>query len=140
MSRATQGAATRLEAYQVWPDSPQLERDFLYVALSLAARAELPWAGDVERIAERNALRPVSVDGFQQEQGKGCGGLVKLPNEQRPRPVLFGDRDYVAAGGLEIPEMLERVSHEWSADPAHELVWGGWDGQVRGLLKLGRPA
>ncbi len=102
--------AYRFEAYQVCPDSRQLERDFLCMVASLEAHSDHP--------------------------GKGLGGLVTLPNEHRPRAMLLGSRSFILENGLEIPELLETSAQQWAAEPNAVTVLGGWDGWVRGVLKF----
>src|ERR1043166_3344984 len=97
----------RFDAYHVLPDSPQMQKDFLYVVASLKAKSTEPTAPDVLRIAKLNGILPVEVEGFQEYPGRGLGGLVKLPNEQRPRAVLMGTREFMLQCGLEIPAILE---------------------------------
>ena len=82
----------RFDAYHVLPDSPQMQKDFLYVIASLKAKSSEPTAVDVLRVAKINGVLPVEVEGFQEYPGRGLGGLVTLPNEQHPRAVLMGTR------------------------------------------------
>src|SRR5262250_1042568 len=96
----------RFNAYHVLPDSPQMQRDFLYVLASLAARSADPMVGDVLRIAKLNNILPVDVEGFEEVSGRGLGGLVKLPDEPRPRAVLMGSREFMAESGLQLPAIL----------------------------------
>src|ERR1051325_5113235 len=93
----------RFDAYHVLPDSPQNQKDFLYVVASLKAKSSEPTAADVVRIAKLNGILPIEVEGFQEYPGRGLGGLVKLPDESRPRAVLMGNREFLQESGLEIP-------------------------------------
>ena len=65
--------AYRFDAYHVLPDSPQMQKDFLYVVASLKARSSEPTARDVVRIAQINGILPVEVEGFQEYPGRGLG-------------------------------------------------------------------
>src|SRR5271154_2622139 len=98
---ATKTVQYRFDAYHVLPDSPQMQKDFLYVIASLKAKSSEPTAADVVRIAKINGILPVEVEGFQEYPGRGLGGLVTLPNEQRPRAVIMGTREFIAQCGLE---------------------------------------
>lgn len=126
----------RFDAYHVLPDSPQMQKDFLYVVASLEAKSSEPTAEDVVRIARLNGILPVEVQGFQEYPGRGLGGLVQLPDEQRPRAVIMGTRDFLAQCGLEIPAILEVTARQWESDPDALILLAGWDGSVRGVLKF----
>src|ERR1700689_3684821 len=106
----------RFDAYHVLPDSPQMQKDFLYVVASLKAKSSEPTAAEVVRIAQLNGVLPVEVTGVQEYPGRGLGGLVPLPNEQRPRAVLMGSREFMAQCGLEIPAMLEATTRLWEKE------------------------
>jgi len=126
----------RFDAYHVLPDSPQMQKDFLYVVASLKARSSEPTAADVVRIAKINGILPVEVEGFQEYPGRGLGGLVKLPDEQRPRAVIMGTRRFMEQCGLEIPAILEVTMRKWEKEKNSMTVLAGWDGWVRGVLKF----
>lgn len=126
----------RFDAYHVLPDSPQMQKDFLYVVASLKAKSSEPTAEDVVRIAKLNGILPVEVQGFQEYPGRGLGGLVQLPDEQRPRAVIMGSREFLAQCGLEIPAILEVSIRKWETEPDTHVVLAGWDGWVRGILKF----
>src|ERR1700690_2943098 len=103
----------RFDAYHVLPDSPQMQKDFLYVIASLKAKSSEPTAVDVLRVAKINGVLPVEVEGFQEYPGRGLGGLVTLPNEQHPRAVIMGTREFLEQCGLEIPAILEVTARQW---------------------------
>ena len=128
----------RFDAYHVLPDSPQMQRDFLYVVASLKSRSGEPTARDVLRIAQINGIVPVSVEGFQEYPGRGLGGLVTLPDEKRPRAVLMGSREFIEQCGLQIPAILEVTARKWEAEKGSNILLAGWDGWVRGVLKFKR--
>lgn len=128
--------AYRFEVYQVCPDSRQLERDFLCVVASLEAHSDHPIATEVVQIARINNVLPVSVTGLECFPGKGLGGLVRLPSEHPPRATLLGSRELITQNGLQIPELLETTAKQWESEPNAVVVFGGWDGWVRGLLKF----
>ena len=125
----------QFDAYHVLPDSPQMQKDFLYVLASLMARSSEPEAADILRIAKLNAILPVSVEGFQEYPGRGLGGLVTLPDEQRPRAVLVGTGEFLEQCGLQTPAILEVTVRQWRSEGV-VLAYGGWDGWVRGILKF----
>jgi len=126
----------RFDAYHVLPDSPQMQKDFLYVIASLKAKSSEPTAADVVRVAKLNAILPVEVEGFQEYPGRGLGGLVTLPNEHRPRAVLMGSREFLAECGLDIPAILEVTCRKWENEKNTIIVLAGWDSLVRGVLKF----
>ncbi len=130
--------AYRFDAYHVLPDSPQMQKDFLYVLASLEARSADPLAADVVRVAKLNHVLPVEVAGFQEYPGRGLGGLVKLPDEQRPRAVIMGTREFMDQCGLQIPAMLEVSARKWEKGKHTKIYLAGWDGWVRGVLKFVR--
>ncbi len=136
MKTETETRLLRFEAYHVLPDSPQMQRDFLYVIASLEARSAEPQAADVVRVAKANAILPVEVQGFQEFPGRGLGGLVQLPDEGRPRAVVMGSREFLAECGLQIPEILEVTCREWERSPSRSILLAGWDRWVRGILKF----
>ena len=137
---AVKTAMYRFDAYHVLPDSPQMQKDFLYMLASLEARSSDPKAADVLRIAKLNAILPVDVQGFQEFEGRGLGGLVTFPNEQRPRAVIMGTREFIAECGLQIPDILEVTARKWEKTKNTEILLAGWDGWVRGVLKFVKEA
>jgi cation transport ATPase len=123
-------------AYHVLPDSPQMQQDFLYVIASFLCHSSETFAPEVVRIAQLNAILPVSVQGFQEYPSKGCGGLITLPNEHRPRAILMGTRAFMSESGLDIPAILEATAKSWESEPKTIIWLVGWDSWVRGVLKL----
>jgi cation transport ATPase len=113
-------------AFQTAPANPQMETDFLTLAASLAVQSSHPAAGEIVRIARVNSCPQCPVIGFRDFPGDGFGGAVQLPGESAPRAVLFGTRKSLGQAGLEIPAILE-------------VLLGGWDQYVRGVMKFGRP-
>lgn len=126
-----------LEALQTAPAGEQYERDFLALAGSLAALSAHPAAESVRRAAKAAGLADGPVAGFKDFPERGFGGLVQLPGEDMPRAVLIGELDFLAASGLQIPAILEVARRRFSEDGRRALV-GGWDGYVRGVMRL-RP-
>jgi cation transport ATPase len=126
----------QFDAYHVLPDSPQMQRDFLYICASLAAKSSQPFAADIVRVAKINAILPLEVQGFQEFEGRGLGGLVQLPTEHRPRAVLIGTREFVSESGLQIPDILEVSARKWESDKPGMILLAGWDAWVRGVLKF----
>src|SRR5450631_3736944 len=126
----------RFDAYHVLPDSPQMQKDFLYVMASLNAKSTEPTAADVLRIAKINNILPVGVEGFQEYPGRGLGGLVTLPDEKRPRAVIMGSREFMEQCGLQIPAILEVTARKWEKEDGALIMLAGWDGWVRGVLKF----
>jgi cation transport ATPase len=125
----------QLIAYHVLPDSPLMQQNFLMALASLEARSDHPLAMDVLRVAKINGIAPSSVEGFQAFAGKGLGGLVMLPHEQRPRAIILGSREFIAECGLQIPDILEVTARKWETEPDCVIALGGWDGWVRGVVK-----
>jgi cation transport ATPase len=128
--------AYRFDAYHVLPDSPQMQRDFLCVAASLMAKSSGPMAADVVRIARINTVLPMDVEGFQEYPERGFGGLIRLPDEARPRAVLMGTREFLKQCGLEIPAILEVTARQWENEKGRLILLAGWDAWVRGVLKF----
>jgi cation transport ATPase len=128
----------RFDSYHVLPDSPQMQKDFLYVLASLYAKSSAPEAQDVLRVAKINNILPVNIEGFEQYPDRGIGGLVKLPDEQRPRAVLIGTQAFLSQCGLETPAILEVTVRKWQTMTNSYVVLVGWDGWVRGVLKFVR--
>jgi cation transport ATPase len=113
-----------------------MQKDFLYVVASLAPHSSEPFASDITRIADINAIKPVQVEGFQEYLGRGMGGLVQIPGEARPRAVLMGSRQFLEESGLEIPAILEATAQKWEAEKGGKILLAGWDAWVRGVLKF----
>ncbi len=133
----TQTKTYRFDAYHVLPDSPQMQRDFLVAIASLEAQCEQDaFSADVLRVARLNAILPMSVSGFQYFAGRGLGGLVQLPKEDRPRPILIGRREFIAESGLQLPDILEVTARKWEKEPNTVIALAGWDGWVRGVIKF----
>jgi cation transport ATPase len=128
--------AHQFVAYQVCPDSRQLERDFLCMVASVESQSDHPIATEIVQIAKLNNVLPVAVSGLQCFPRRGLGGIMTLPGENQPRAVIVGSREFVTEGGLQIPELLESTAREWQSEPQVELVFGGWDSAVRGVMKF----
>ena len=132
----TKTRSYRFDAYHVLPDSPQMQKDFLYVLASLEARSSDPAAADVVRVARSNNVLPMDVQGFQEFPGRGLGGLVRLPEEMRPRAVLLGTRAFIDESGLQIPDILEVTARKWESEKNSKILLAGWDSWVRGVLRF----
>jgi cation transport ATPase len=89
----------------------------------------------VLRVAQINGITPVSVTGFQAFPHRGLGGLVQLPHEQRPRPVVVGSREFIEECGLQTPDILIVTARRWESETGAIVAYGGWDGWVRGVVK-----
>jgi hypothetical protein len=123
-------------AYQVSPDSPQLANDFLCLMSSLAAKSPLPYSVELQKVAKNNNILPLSVSNFQTMEGRGIGGLITIPSEHHPRAVMMGTYDLLIQCGLKIPELLETTYRKWSSEPDMQILVGGWDQWVRGIIKF----
>jgi cation transport ATPase len=132
----TMSKPVRFDAYHVLPDSPQMQKDFLYMLASLMARSKEPTAADILRVAQLNGVVPVEVQGFQEFPGRGLGGLVQFPNEQRPRAVIMGARQFIEESGLQIPDILEVTARKWEKEKRSQILLAGWDAWVRGVIKF----
>ena len=128
----------RFDAFHVLPDSPQMQKDFLYVAASLHAMSKEALSREVVRIATLNGILPVEVEGFEEYPGRGLGGLVKLPDEARARAVIMGSREFLSQCGLDIPAILQVTARKWESDKDSLIFLAGWDAWVRGVLKFVR--
>ena len=117
------------------PDSPLMQRDFLFALASLEALSDHPLAKDVLRVAQINGITPVSVVGFQEFPHRGLGGLIQLPHEQRPRAVVVGSREFINECGLQIPDILEVTARKWAVKKDSVIALAGWDGWVRGVVQ-----
>jgi cation transport ATPase len=122
-------------AFLTAPASEQMEHDFLTLAAALAARSSDAAAADVVRVARSNHCGDCPVLAFQDFPGRGFGGAVLLPGEGGHRAALIGAREFVAESGLEVPAVLEVAARRWEGEGAR-VLYGGWDGYVRGLLKF----
>jgi cation transport ATPase len=132
----TSAPIRRFDAYHVLPDSPQMQKDFLVVAASLMARSSESTAKEVVRIAQVNGILPMTVEGFQEYPGRGLGGLITFPDEQRPRAVIMGSRDFLSQCGLDIPAILEVTARKWENTKGSTILLAGWDAWVRGVLRF----
>jgi cation transport ATPase len=128
----------RFEAFQVCPDSRELETDFLYMIASLETHSDHPIAKAIVEAARVANILPVSVSAAQYFAGRGMGGLITLPKDQRPRAALIGSRAFLQESGLEMPELLETTVKAWEGEPERVVVFGGWDKWIRGIAKLQR--
>jgi len=128
--------AFQFSAYQVCPDSPQLEHDFLCVVASLEAHSDHPMATELVQIARLNNILPVTVDKLQTFPDRGVGALVTLPKEHSPRAVLMGTKEFLEESGLRAPEILESAYRRWEAESDTMVMLAGWDEWVRGLIKF----
>jgi cation transport ATPase len=139
MSPSTESQTLEFVAFQTAPASEQMEKDFLTLAASLAAHSNHPSSAAITRIAKLNQCPQCPVMGFQDFPGRGFGGAVQLPGERSHRAVLIGVRSFLDECGLEIPAILEVAVRQWEKEGA-EVLFGGWDGYVRGLLKFSKKA
>lgn len=132
----TTSVARRLAAFQTAPANPQMEKQFMTIANSLAPGSSHPGKDSIERVANSEQLPHCEVLGFQDFPGKGFGGAVRLPGEEgRARASLFGNRAFMKEAGLQLPDLLEVAARRWEEEGA-EVLMGGWDGYVRGLMKF----
>ena len=134
MASAT--SSVRLDTYQVFPGSPQMENDFILAIASLGAQSNAFMTREVARVARANRILPASVQGFEESPDRGQGGWVQLPGEGRPRAVVVGTRAYIAECGLEIPAILETTVRQWELEGESVILLGGWDAWVRGVLRF----
>jgi cation transport ATPase len=130
------GGAYRFDSYRVVPDSPQMQKDVLYMVASLNAHLDDPAAKEMVRIAGLNGVLPVEAAHFKEYPGRGMGALVTLPNEKNPRPTLLGTREFLTQCHLQFPALLETTLREWESEPETRISVIGWDGWVRGALKF----
>src|SRR5262245_12687934 len=129
----------RLAAYQTAPASEQMEKDFLTIGATLAALSSHPGRDEAARVARKQGCPQCPVIGFQDFSGKGFGGAVPLPGDGAPRAAMFGTRAFLAECGLELPDLLIVAARRWQ-DDGTQLLFGGWDGYVRGILKFEEKA
>lgn len=125
----------RFVTLQTAPAGEQYERDFLFLAGSLAAFSAHPAAEDIRRVAKIQKMADGEVRGFKDFPERGFGGLVRLPGEASPRAVLMGESDFLEESGLQIPAILETARRRF-AEEGHRVLVGGWDGYVRGVLRF----
>jgi cation transport ATPase len=128
--------AYRLESYQVIPSSLELEKEFLYVVASLNAKSSDPSAAEILAITQKNGILPVNVEHFDERPGRGIGGVITLPNDKNPRAVLYGTTEYLAQCHFETPDLLAATIADWSREADTRVIVAGWQGWVRGALKL----
>lgn len=132
----TTSVARRFAAFQTAPANPQMEKQFMTIANSLAALSSHPGKDSIQRVANTDQLPHCEVLGFQDFPGKGFGGAVRLPGEDgQARASLIGTRAFMKEAGLQLPDLLEVAARRWEAEGA-EVLMGGWDGYVRGLMKF----
>ncbi|MBI4397064.1 MAG: hypothetical protein HY548_08220, partial [Elusimicrobia bacterium] len=122
----------RFGALLTTPANDQVEKEFLAIAASLAAKTSHPAAREIERVARLSQLAHFPVIGFQDFQEKGFGGAVHLPGEGVPRAALIGSRAFLEECGLEVPAVLEAAALRWEEGKTVTLM-GGWEGTVRGV-------
>jgi cation transport ATPase len=125
----------KFTAFQTAPASTQMEADLLRVIRSLAEFSRHPLAPEMIKVAEANRIEKCPVFGFQDFGGEGFGGAVQLPGEGGPRAVLVGLRRFLEEAGMSVPNILEVAARQWEKEGAH-VLFAGWDGYVRGLLKF----
>lgn len=125
----------RFAAFHAAPASTQMEKDLLQIVRSLAEFSTHPLATEIMKVTEVNRVAKSPVFGFQEFEGKGLGGAVQLPGEGGPRAVLAGKREFLEEAGLSVPNILEVTARQWEKEGAL-VIFVGWDGYVRGLLKF----
>jgi|GEM_PF-1791457 cation transport ATPase len=138
MEKASPSRSIEFVAYQVLPDSPQIQHDFLMAMASLGVLSSHDFAAEVVRVARHNMIPPMSLEGFREVPGQGVSGFLKFPGEKRPRVVALGNREFINECGLQIPELLESAARAWEREPDSFIALGGWDGLVRGILRFKR--
>ncbi len=134
-SEKPQSCQGSFAAFQTAPASTQMESHLLLIARSLARLSRHPFAREVIKVTQANRTAECPVLGFQEFEGRGLGGAVQLPGEHSPRAVLAGARRFLEEAGLGLPDLLEVAARRWEKEGA-TVVFVGWDGYVRGLLKF----
>ncbi len=121
-------------AFQVTPAGEIYEQEFLCVVASVEALSSHWMAGQIVNICRKNHFPIHPVVGFKEFPGEGLGGAVEVaPGVYRA--VVIGKLEFLRELGLSIPELLIVASRRWLADGA-TVVYAGWDGWVRGILKF----
>jgi cation transport ATPase len=128
--------AYQFVSFQVCPDSPQMEQDFLYMLASLEALSDHPMSAQIVKVARANNVLPLIVSAFQRFPERGAGGLITLPKDTRPRAALLGSHAFILKSRLEIPDLLEKTIKSWEDESNSLIMLGGWDGWVRGVVKF----
>lgn len=132
--RSTQAEEMHFAAFQVTPAGEAYEMEFLAVAASVEFHAKHWLASKVVKVAKQNNLPIHPVVGFQEFPGKGAGAAVEVgPGVYRA--MVLGNLEFLEELGLKVPELLVVASRRWITEGAL-VVYGGWDGWVRGILKF----
>ncbi len=122
------------QAFQVTPAGELYEQEFLSVVASVETHSEHWMARQVVKTCRHNNFPIHSVIGFKEFPGEGLGGAVEVgPGVYRA--VVIGKLEFLQELGLNIPELLIVSSRRWTAEGA-TVVYAGWDGWIRGILKF----
>lgn len=121
-------------AFQVTPAGELYEQDFLSAVASVETLSSHWMAGKIVRVARQNNVPIHPVVGFKEFPGAGAGGAVEVAPGLY-RAVVIGTFGFLQELGLAIPELLIVSSRRWTAEGA-TVVYAGWDGWIRGILKF----
>lgn len=121
-------------AFQVAPAGEQYEREFLSLVASVFSHSNSLMAEKVVSIAKKNHFAIYPVIGFRDCEEQGLGAAVEV-SQGVYRAVVIGKRNFLKDLGLNIPELLEVASRQWVNEGA-EVLYAGWDGWIRGILKF----
>lgn len=121
-------------AFQAAPAGEIYEQEFFSLVTSVESHSSHPVAQSILPVAKKNNVPVHPVIGYREFPGEGVGGAAEVSSGVY-RAVVIGKREFLAQCGLQVPELLEVAARRWQ-DEGALVVFGGWDGWVRGILKF----
>ena len=121
-------------AFQVAPAGIQYEENFLSLIGSVETQSQHPIAQCILEIVKKNNFPIYPVIAFQEFPHQGVGAAVEIKTGVY-RAVLIGKYEFLQELGFNIPETLIVASRRW-ANEKTQVVYAGWDGWIRGVLKI----
>ncbi len=128
-------AKYRFSAFQVAPAGELYEQEFLKVVSSIESHSSHALAKCVIYVAKKNNVPILPVIGFNEFPERGVGGAVEV-SDGVYRAAVLGTREFLSECGFAVPAILETAVRKWETDS--KVVFGGWDGWVRGILKFNK--
>lgn len=105
------------------------EMEILGMALGLvkAFNKTNPYTDAILKIGEKNNIPTLPASFFKEEPDFGMGAIIEN------RAVIMGNLEFMSLSNLENPLELKRSSIE-EETLGREVLYLGWEGQVRALL------
>ena len=125
----------KFAAFQAAPADQQMETAMLHIVRSLAELSSHPLAQEMIKVAKTNRIGVCPVFGFQEFRGSRFWRGRPAPRRRRRSRGVGRQAPFLEQAGLSVPNTLEVAARRWEKEDAL-VLFAGWDGCVRGILKF----